>query len=833
MSTGTQGSTRPGRSERRERRQARRTARLAGRAADGAIAPTSSLLESIDARALWLAVRAIHEANHVRPSSDGLKVGGHQASSASAVSILTELYLCWLRPGDIVVPKPHAAPVVHAIHALMGVLDPALLARLRVFGGLQPYLSRTKDPLPVSLSLGSMGLGPAAPLFLARCEGYLRDHFEAARRAPEKRFVALVGDAELDEGNIWEAVADEALHGLSRVTWIVDLNRQSLDRVIPGIRVRQLESAFVAAGWQVLEAKYGSRLLERYERPGGAILRDRIDDMSNEEYQALIRLPGTEARERLLEGVPGQRRNELAGLVADLADEELPALLSDLGGHDHEQLARALAAADGDTQRPSVIFAYTIKGWRLPIAGDALNHAALLTAEQVADLAPTLGADSDDPWAVFPPTSPEHELLAARAGFLYGEGTAVGSGDRGLVARRALVPEVRLDVRVPPRTSTQAAFGDVLSEAGRHPELAERIVTTSADVSVSTSLGGWINRSGVYDPVPRPVYDQTPRLLRWQPGPTGRHIELGISEMNLFMMLGQLGLTAELLDEPLVPIGTVYDPFIARGLDALVFSLYNESRFILVGTPSGVTLAPEGGAHQSTVTPSLGIELPGLRYWEPAFAREVAWCLEEAVAGCIGPRAGFSSYLRLTTRMVDQSLAELVAARLGEDEWRRQALAGGYLMLAARELHPDLPDGAPRVTVAAMGTLVPEAIAAVRFLAAEEVDANLVVVTSADRLAAEMHGARLAGVRDGSDGSLGHLATLFPEGHRRAPIVSVLDGASHALAFLGGAFGAPVVPLGADHFGQSGTIPDLYRYMGIDTDHIIEAALLAAESASA
>jgi pyruvate dehydrogenase E1 component len=348
-------------------------------------------------------------------------------------------------------------------------------------------------------------------------------------------------------------------------------------------------------------------------------------------------------------------------------------------------------------------------------------------------------------------------------------------------------------------------------------------------VSVSTNLGGWINRVGVYDPVARPVFDAAPRLLRWQPGPEGRHIELGISEMNLFMMLGALGLTAELLGEPLVPIGTVYDPFIARGLDALIFSLYNESRFILAATPSGVSLAPEGGAHQSTITPSIGIELPGLHSYEPAFAREVSWCLEEGIAGCVGERAGFSTYLRLTTRPIDQALAAPVRERLGEDGWRAQVLAGGYLMLAGRQLEPHLPADAPRVTVAAVGAIVPEAIEAVRHLAAEEVDVNLVVVTSADRLSAQLHRARLGAVRTGTADDAGHLAALFPATHRRAPIVTVMDGASHTLAFLGGAFGAPVVPLGTDSFGQSGTIAELYSAMGIDTRHIIEAALLATE----
>jgi pyruvate dehydrogenase E1 component len=787
------------------------------------------LLERIDDRVLWLAVRMIHEANVVRPSVDGLKVGGHQASSASSVSIITELLLRYLRRGDVLAVKPHAGPAFHAAQYLMGSLPAEYLTKLRAKNGLQPYLSRTKDPDPVDFSLGSMGLGPVSPLFAAATDGYIRSHFERAKAEPARRFVAIVGDAELDEGNVWEAIEEETLVGLGNVTWIVDLNRQSLDRVIPGIRVNRTEASFAAAGWQVFEAKYGRHLRERFGRPGGEVLRRRIDEMSNEEYQALLRTPGAEARERLIGGASADDRDPLSRLASDVDDAGLTALLADLGGHDHSELARLLAMGDADPDRPTVIFAYTIKGWKLPFAGDAANHSALMTTDQITALAPTLGVDADDPWAAFPDGSPESRWANGRRIELYGEGTPERSAARGLARRQEISAEVRLEARVAPKVSTQMAFGDVLTEASRHPELAARLVTTSADVAVSTNLGGWINKVGVYDRHTRTIFDETPRLLKWQPNPSGQHIELGISEMNLFTMLGSLGLSAELLGEPLIPIGTVYDTFISRGLDALIFSLYNESRFILAATPSGVSLAPEGGAHQSTITPSLGIELPNLRAYEPTFAREVAWCLEEGIAGCVGERAGYSTYLRLTTRPVDQSLANPIKERVGEEEWRRLTLAGGYLLLSGRDLDPSLPADAPRVTIAAMGAIVPEAVDAVRFLVSEEVDVNLVVVTSADRIQAEIAERRLASVRDGIPPRLEHLESLFPGGHRHAPIVTVLDGASHALSFLGGAFGAPVVPLGSDRFGQTGTIPDLYAAMGFDTPHIVEAALLAAE----
>jgi pyruvate dehydrogenase E1 component len=793
---------------------------------DESLSSGDAVVDAIQDRILWLAARMIHEANAGRPKKDGIKVGGHQASSASVVSILTALYLRWLRPDDLVSIKPHASPAYHALRYLLGDLDRTYLTTLRAFGGLQSYPSRTKDPDRVDFSTGSVGLGAVAPLFASLADRYLRLHFrEMAERAPERRFVAVVGDAELDEGNIWEAAIEDALRGLGNVTLVVDLNRQSLDRVVPGIRIRGLEGMFAAAGWQVLEAKYGRRLRALFAHPNGEVLRQRIDAMTNEEYQVLIRKDGTETRARLLDGVAAPDRDCLARSIADVPDDVLPGILADLGGHDVDEIVSALDAADGDPSRPSVIFAYTIKGWGLPFAGDTLNHSAHLSTEQIETLKRTLGGDPLDDWAAFPADSPEGRLCAERGRYLRDSTVHESSSD----ASAHLDAPVELEVRIAPRMSTQQAFGDALTALAKVPSMASRLVTASPDVSVSTSLGGWINRVGVFAPQEAVVVDDTSRPLTWSPKPAGQHIELGISEMNLFLWLSQFGLTAELFGEPLVPIGTVYDPFICRGLDALVYALYVRSRFILAATPSGITLAPEGGAHQSTITPSIGIELPELRAYEPAFAQEAVWCLIEGIKGCLNRADGFATYLRLSTRPVDQSLVEPVRSRLGDEEWRRQALAGGYRLLEPRELDVRLPVDAPAVTVVASGAVVSEAVEAVRFLVKEEVAASLVVVTSADRLSAEVHARRLNAVRDRTSGRLDHLATLLPPASRRAPIVTVLDGASHALSFIGAVYGAPVVPLGVDSFGQSGTIADLYGHAGIDAEHIIEGALYALE----
>src|ERR1700736_850281 len=284
-------------------------------------------LERIQRRVLWLATRMIHDANHIRLSADQSKVGGHQASSASVVSILTALYFGdWLRAGDRVSIKPHSSPVFHAIQYLLGNLERRYLTTLRDFGGLQAYPSRTKDPDPVDFSTGSVGLGAAAPLFAALADRYAATHFRPDQADASRRFVALVGDAELDEGNVWEAISDETIRGtrLSNVLWIIDLNSQSLERVIPRIKVQEMEALFQGIGWQVLEAKYGRRLQAAFSRPGGAALRKRIDEMPNEEYQDLVRLTGAEARERVVGDAPPADRDALARCLADTRDGDLP-----------------------------------------------------------------------------------------------------------------------------------------------------------------------------------------------------------------------------------------------------------------------------------------------------------------------------------------------------------------------------------------------------------------------------------------------------------------------------------------------------------------------------
>jgi len=766
-------------------------------------------LAAIERRILWLAVRIVDHANRERPRGDALKVGGHQASSASMVTLMTALYLVDLRAADRVSVKPHASPVLHAIEYLLGRLDRGYLTRLRDFGGLQSYPSRTKDPYPVDYSTGSVGLGSAAPLF-----GALADRFTQTRLGTSTggRFISLLGDAELDEGNIWEALADPLTRRLGNVLWIVDLNRQSLDRVIPGIRAAELEAQFRANGWDVIELKYGRRLREAYGREGGELLRRRIDEMPNEQYQSLFGASEEVVRETLLARVGGSERVALEHLLDGYADGVGP-LVRDLGGHDLADVLAALRLASQTPDRPTVIFAYTIKGYGLEIAGRPQNHSALLDGEQIDRLREQVGLTVGTEWNRFSPSSPEADLLA-RAGRRL---------DRGVTppAPRIEVPATLSD-RDPATTSTQAAFGRVLLDLSRIEGVSERLVTVAPDVSTSTNLGGFINKTGVWGPDEEPVYDEMDDSpLKWRVGPGGQHIEMGIAEMNLVLLLGQLGLSWDFQGERLFPIGTLYDPFVMRALEGIVYSTYSGSRFVLAGTPSGISLSREGGAHQSVSTPGIGIETPGLTYAEPCYARELEWLLLDALARMQTPE-GEALYLRLSTTPIDQQPFTAAAVHLGEDRLRADVVAGAF-----RLREPGTSDD--RVILAACGAIVPQALAAATLLADEEgVEATVLCLSSPDRLyrdwqthrAAPLHGARV---------TPSHLESLLHLEERGLPVVTVIDGASHALSFVGSALGVRSVPLGVDRFGQTGSQSEVYAEYGIDAASIVTAALVALE----
>jgi pyruvate dehydrogenase E1 component len=766
------------------------TAQLTPRAA------TPEALVEIEKRVLWLATSMIHHANRVRPNPTGLKVGGHQASCGSMVSIMTSLWFEQLRPGDRVSVKPHASPVLHGINYLLGELDEKYLTTLREFGGLQSYPSRSKDPDPVDYSTGSVGIGATAPIWGAIARRYVNTQIGSAGTG---RQYSLVGDAELDEGAVWEAILDTSVSELGEIVWIVDLNRQSLDRVVPNIAAGRLEAMFAAAGWQVITVKFGTLLESLFARTGGAALRTRILEMPNPEYQRLLRCDAEQVRVRL----PGDGPDAaaIASLIADLDDDTLLRAIRNLGGHDLD--AQRTAYGQIDDTRPTVIIAYTIKGRGLPTQGHPQNHSSLLTVEQYEQLAAELGMDPANPWARFEAGSAAGRVCATTADRL-----------RRNPVEPATPPAVPADIgRTPSGTSTtQAALGRALLDLSREaPDAAKRVVTVSPDVSSTPNLAGWLNTVGVWSPNERRNWfdDDAETIMHWREKPTGQHMELGIAETNLVGLMGELGANWSRWGQPMFPIGVMYDPFVERALEPWSYGIYAGGQSILVGTPSGVTLAAEGGAHQSIKTPSIGLEQPGCVSYEPAFAIDVEWTLLDSISR-LGRPDGSSSYLRLSTRPVDQTLAAVPTDPAARERRRRQVVAGAYTLRHTEK---------PAVPLVGMGAMITETLTAADRLAEQGIAADVVCVTSPGLLFEAMQARR--GLADGPSWILDQ---VFPA-DRAAPMVTVLDGHPHTLAFLAGINHVPGAALGVSKFGQVGSLDDVYLYHGIDTDSIVRAAL--------
>lgn len=775
-----------------------------------------AILRELERKVLWLSSWTIHAANHLRASQDGLKVGGHQASSASLATIMTALYFRVLRPQDRVAVKPHASPVFHAIQYLLGQQSQEKLASFRGYQGAQSYPSRTKDADDVDFSTGSVGLGVAQTLFSSLVQDYVRAHGWGGER-PEGRMIALVGDAELDEGNIFEAILEGWKQGLRNCWWIIDYNRQSLDAVIREGLWARYEALFRAFGWDVVILKYGSLLETAFREPGGEKLRQWIDQCPNQLYSALVFQGGAAWRKRLLDDIGDQ--GAVTRLIEARSDAELARLMTNLAGHDLPTLTEAFGAIDHD--RPTCIIAYTIKGFGLPFAGHKDNHAGLMTPAQMETFRAAMRVRPGHEWDRFEGLELPADTLQAfldRVPFAQ-------AGARRLKAAPVAVPE-RLEVAIQGVMATQTGFGALLNEIARgDTAFARRIVTTSPDVTVSTNLGPWVNRRGLFAReamVDLFKKERIPSTFAWDYSPKGQHIELGIAEMNLFILLSALGLSHAINGERLLPVGTLYDPFIARGLDALNYACYQDARFILAATPSGITLAPEGGAHQSIGTPLIGLAQDGLAAFEPAFVDELSAILAWAFAyiqkdgdGAPSERTwlreetGGSVYLRLSTRPIEQP------KRAMTPELAEAIIDGAYWL---RRPGPNC-----QIVVAYAGAVAPEAIQAVGLMAEDRRDVGLLAVTSADRLNAGWSAAQRARER-GLVHARSHIERLFADLPSHCGIVTVIDGHPATLAWLGAVAGHRVRPLGVEHFGQTGSIEELYRHYGIDANAIVAAA---------
>ena len=789
----------------------------AGRSAEAPL--RLACLREREKKVLWLSAWTIHHANHLREARDGLKVGGHQASCASLVTVMTALYFDLLQPDDRVAVKPHAGPVFHAIQYLLGRQSRDKLERFRALGGAQSYPSRTKDSDDVDFSTGSVGLGVAMTTFAGLTQDYVRLKGWAPPEVREGRMVALMGDAELDEGNVYEALFEGWKHDLRNLWWVIDYNRQSLDAVVTDRLFGRIDQIFSNFGWRVVTLKYGKRLEAAFARPDGEALRRWIDDCPNSLYSALVFQGGAAWRRQLeadIGDLPGIR-----ALLAEYGDEALAALMTNLAGHDMESVLEGFRAIKDD--RPTCFIAYTIKGLGLPFAGHKDNHAGLMNPEQMAEFKARNRIPDGAEWDRFAGLELEPEVLRDFLGRAPFAAQAPRRHSAGYVELPADFPAPAAET-----ISTQEGFGRIMAELARGDSaLAERIVTASPDVTVSTNLGGWVNRRGIFDRHRREDVFKEQKVVsaqRWSMSPEGQHVELGIAENNLFILLAALGLSHSLFGARLLPVGTLYDPFIQRGLDALNYACYQDARFMVVATPSGITLGPEGGAHQSISTPLIGMAQDGLAAFEPAYLDELAaimaWGFDymqrdgrgRSETDWLRDKEGGSVYLRLSTRPLGQP-------RRAMTEILRQAIiTGGYWLVP--------PASGAELAIVYSGVMAAEAIEAHGEILDDLPGAGLLAVTSADRLNAGWHAAEQAR-RGGNTAARSQVERLLGPLAPDAALVTVIDGHPAALSWLGAVAGHRVQALGVEHFGQSGDLPDLYRSYGIDRDGILDACAAA------
>jgi len=769
-------------------------------------------LKILEQRLLWLSHWMIHNANHIRPKKDGIKVGGHQASSASMVSIMTALYFKALQPEDRVAVRPHAAPVFHAIQYLMGHQSRERMENFRGLHGVQSYPSRTKDVDDVDFSTGSVGLGVAITSFASLVQDYIQAK-RWGKDVPLGRMVALVGDAELDEGNIYECLQEGWKNDLRNTWWIIDYNRQSLDGIVREGLFKRVEKIFDAFGWDVVRIKYGCLQRAAFQEPGGVRLRQWIDACPNQLYSALTFMGGAVWRKRLMDDLGDQ--GDVSALIERRSDEELAALMENLGGNCVETMADVFASIHHD--RPVCFLAYTIKGWGTPIAGHKDNHGGLMNKAQMSAWQKHMGVREGEEWEKFATVQDPAALQA----FL-DQAPFFAKGRRRYSDAILDVPSIEISTER--EISTQMAFGKILDDLSKGDSaLAARIVTTSPDVTGTTNLGPWVNRRKLFARTEQAdtfINEKIPSTAKWEFTPEGQHIELGIAEMNLFLLLGAAGLSHSLFGKRLIPIGTVYDPFICRGLDALNYACYQDARFIIVGTPSGVTLAPEGGAHQSIGTPLIGMSQDGLAAFEPAFVDELSVIMEWSFRylqknGDNDPdertwlrdETGGSVYLRLTTNPIEQP------AKRVDQTFRQGAIDGAYWL---RKPGPNC-----EIVIAYQGAVAPEAIRAAGIIGESRRDIGVLAVTSADRLNAGWTASQRARAR-GNPKATCHIEALLQGLSRESKILTVIDGHPATLSWLGSVCGHQTIPLGVEHFGQTGTIGDLYQHFGINAEAIVE-----------
>jgi len=884
-----------------------------------------ALLDRIAQRALAQTNYMIWEANHRPDAMPGdPKVGGHPASCSSSLHILTALHMAVREVEDYICCKPHAAPLDHALGHLLRLFGredgtwlsddeaKAAMSRLRKFPEegqtpvFQSYHARSDPDSFHFLPSGSVGIPPVVSVYLALAHRYMLDH---GMEVPEDvHFWSLIGDSEFREGSLLEAMPDAAERMLGNVTWIVDYNRQNLDGTrIPnekGLHSRdcdRIQRTAEANGWKVLQVQHGSFREELFRRPGGKALRHLFESvLSDYELQLLLFKRSAPLTRNLVR----QHSEKAHRFLEELSDEDVLRAFDDIGGHDTKKVVEALRDARQEPDKPYLVIAHTVKGYGLDCFADPSNHSALPSKAEAVQLLEESGLEAEDPYALFEADSPEGAYLAERSE-LFREGILASRSRRAekrAAARRAveeaggLPDSLDIDLSLYPRVHTQWMWGQIAAKLVRistHDEggpamggsrkpltddekrwasVADYVLTMSPDVGTSTNIAPVLDQrvygAGSGHGHETETFDAHHPELLSMPDPWTRHIRFEIAEANCMSAAGAFGRMAHYTGNPSFPIMTVYDFFIKRALDQLYYNLYWGAEFVIIGTPSGVTLSPEGAQHSW----KSDIQIPNLITWEPLYGLEMDWILSDAIKRhMLDTNEGRRGVLiRAVTRAIPQKTlldslrrharnkadlaegVELKPAGAGADwgaaedesevaarpdgeilrELRDDVLAGAYYLVDWRG-YAGYEPGDNVVHLFAMGSPATEAVAASEKLLERGIFANVIVVSSPELLLGILgerdgyrhlrEGLGIDGDLHATDGAGESLAGLVSVAGRRVPCVAVCDGEAGLLDNIGSIVGVRQVTLAVRRFSKCGRPDQVFRFQGLDADSIVEA----------
>lgn len=882
------------------------------------------VLNSIARRAHYLANRMIYTANTRGNVEKGdPKIGGHSSASSSALHILGALHLVMKSGFDWIANKPHASPADHSYNYLMDLLldkdlnkitlDQANVAMssLRAFAQnnepvFQSYHSAYDPDNHNFYPSGTVGIPPVNAGYMALAYKYAERHgFDVPKNA---HFWALMGDSEFREGSLAEAIPDFGERQIGNLTWILDFNRQSLDgfritnqKAFQGNDDVRVARMMEANGWHVVHARHGQKRLALAKRDGGQMFLEIFEGvLSDYELQVLLLLSDDKA----LRGFLLEHQPKLDKFLKGVSADELRLAVHDFGGHDFKTLIDAFEESRRETERPSMVIAHTIKGWNLKMAANPGNHSAIPDEEELKELAAKSKMPADTAFARFDEKSPEGKFLKARGESLYKDIQAQHAlRDRNKEHFAELGRELGemtdtmdINFKMANFPHTQWMLGQLTAKLTRLANTpldesklkdkqkpltaqekrfklaAEMLISMAPDVGTSTNLNPAMDGK-IYGPdsnedeeAKMGVKDKSvPDLISGEEV-SDRFLRFDIAEGNVMSCVGSFGKIRDTLGIPLLPLMTVYDFFIKRAHDQLFYNLYWRSSFILVGTPSGVTLSPEGAQHGW----KSDFQIPGQITWEPFFVQELDWIFTDAIkrlltyddydrngvvirgvtrgadqkmfAGLLKTQARFKTGLEQGTLLSPQGmempggLDESTVATIDEAEIMQQAKAdvlnGAYYLIDYRG-YAGYDPGDNVVHIFTMGSPATEAIKASRALLTKGIYANVIVVTSPDLLIGNLAHANdyqhlkqglgitadlyLKGVDAGDNGEVRTLAG------RRIPVVSVHDGEIGLLDNIGSLVGVRQETLAVRKHSKCGRPSDVYRYHHIDADSVVEA----------